>query len=110
VVGFGRGRGIQPADAFGGDGERAGGVAEFAGAGEDVGERVPRGVDGQAFAFAGRDGDIEVDRVGGDAVDGTFFSPERSADDAGLGAVVVGDVGDFGRFDLLVVGRGHFER
>ena len=27
-----------------------------------------------------------------------------------VGAVVVGDVGDFGRFDFLIVGGGHFER
>src|ERR1019366_3100363 len=105
----GRG-GVEPIDAFGGDGEGAGGVAEFAGAGEDVGEGVAGGVDGEAFAFAGRDGDVEVDRVGGDAGDGTFFAPERAADDAGLRAVVVGDIGDFGRFDFLVMRGGHLER
>ena len=96
VVGFGRGRGVQPADAFGGDGERAGGVAEFAGAGEHVGEGVARWCRrAERLRLPGRDGDVEVDRVGGDAVDGTLFSPERAADDAGLGAVVVGDVRGF---------------
>ena len=59
---------------------------------------------------SGRDGHVEVDRVGGDAGDGTFFAPEVAADDAGLRAVVLGGDGDFGGFDFLVMRGGHLER
>ena len=41
---------------------------------------------------------------------GPRLAPEVAADDADVGAVVVGDFGDFGGFDFLIAGRGHLER
>ena len=50
-------------------------VAERARAGEHVGERVARGLDGEPLARARRHRDVEVARVGGDAFDRTLSCP-----------------------------------
>ena len=55
---------------------RVRGVGEAAGAGEDVGEGVALGLDLQGLALARRHRDVEVTRVGGDAVDGPAPAPE----------------------------------
>src|SRR5258706_11837947 len=49
VVGFGGEGGVGPAHSFGGDREGRAGVAEFSGAGEDVGEGVMGGFDREGF-------------------------------------------------------------
>jgi len=88
----------------------AGRVGELSGSGEHVSESVARGFDRQGFLLTGRHRNVEVDGVGRYAVHRAFFAPERSAYDADFGAVVIGDFGDFRRFDFLIMGPGHFER
>src|SRR5579859_500095 len=109
VCGGGR-SGVEPAYGFGGHGERLAGVAEFAGACEYVSEGVAGGLDGKRFAAAGRDGDVNVDGIGGDAVDGAALAPETAADQADVGAVVIGNLRDVRLFDFLIARRGHFLR
>ena len=65
---------------------------------------------GRVFAFARRNGHVDVDGIGGDAVDRASLAPEISADDADVGAVVVGDFGNFGGLHFLIARRGHFLR
>ena len=109
VVRLGGRGGVQPLDAFGGDGQGRGGVAELSAPGKYIRERVVRGRDGQDFSLAGRNGDVEVNRVRRDAFDGTAFAPKTAADEAGLGAVVIGDFGDLGGLEFLISGGGHLE-
>ena len=101
---------VRPADAFGRHRQRAGGVAELRVAREDIGERMPRGLDREGLPLARRDRHIEVDRVGRDPVHGALRPPEAPADDANVGAVVVGDRGNLGRLHLLIAGRRHLQR
>ena len=68
------------------------------------------GVDWQFFAHARRDRDVEISRRGGDAIDRTLLAPEFAADDAGCGAVIVGDNWNTGRRYVLVARGGHFVR
>ena len=65
---------------------------------------------GSVLRLAGRHRDVEVDRVGGDAVDRAGLAPEIAADDADVRAVVVGDLRDVGGLHFLVARRGHLER
>ena len=95
---------------FGRNGEWARGIAEFSTAGEHVGERVARGFDGQGFSFARRDGDIYIYWIGSDAVHWSFPAPERSANQADVGAVIVGDFGYVVCFHFLITRIGHFQR
>src|SRR2546425_3268602 len=67
-------------------------------------------LDGDVLSLAGRHRNIDVDGVGGDPFDRTFLSPERTADNSGGGAVVLGDFGDFDRLNLLIAWGGHFLR
>ena len=97
--------GVRPSHAFGRHGEWPGSVAELPIASEDVGERVPSGLDRERLAFARRDRHIEIDRIGSDAVDRARLSPEISADDANVGAIVVGHFGDVARLHFLVARR-----
>ncbi len=71
---------------------------------------MARGFDRERLPAAGRDGDIEVDGIGGDAVHRTLLAPEASTHDAHLGAVVVLHFRNVGRLHLLVARRSHFER
>ncbi len=95
---------------LGQDAVRVRGVGEVAGAGEDVGEGAALGLDRQRLALARRHRDVEVARVGGDAVDGAAPAPELAADDPHHRAVVVDDLGDLGARDVLVARRGHLQR
>ena len=81
---------------LGQDAVRVRGVGEAAGAREHVGEGVALGLDLERLALAGRHRDVEVARVGGDAVDGAAPTPELAADDPHHRAVVVDDLGDLG--------------
>src|SRR5581483_7242196 len=110
ILGLRGRRGIQPIDHFGRHGERAGGIAEFAAAREDVSEGVAGGLDGQRPSAPGRHGHVEINRVGCDAVHRASLTPEAAADHAHAGAVVVGGLGDVAGFHFLIARRRHFQR
>jgi hypothetical protein len=71
---------------------------------------VTGGLDGEALLIARWHRDIDVLRIGGDAVDRSRGSPDVATDDADRRAVVVHDLGDVRRDDVLVAGRCHLER
>ncbi len=110
IVGGGGRGGVQPAYGLRGDGEGLAGVAKFAGAGEDVGEGVAGGLDGQSFPAAGGYGNVHIHGIGGDAFDRAALAPETAADQADVRAIVVGDFGNFRRFHFLIARRRHLER
>ena len=87
-----------------------GGVAERARAREDVRERVPGGVHRQPFALARRDRHIDVSRIGRHAFHGPSLPPEVSHDHPHPRPVVVHDLGYGLRRNVLIPGRGHFQR
>ena len=93
-------RGVRPADRLGRHRKWIGGVAEFCRAREHVGERMARRLDGQSFSLAGRHGNVKINGVGGDAVDRAGLSPEFSADQANVRAIVVRDHREFPRLSL----------
>src|SRR6185312_15762039 len=82
---------------------------EAAGTFEYVREGVPVGLDGKRLALARLDPDIEVARVGRDTLDRAAPAPELAADDARPRAVVIGDLGDLDRLDVLVARVRHLE-
>src|SRR3984957_10837758 len=53
---------------------------------------------------------VEIDRVRGDAVHWARLSPECSADEADVRAVVIREVGNVLRFHALIARRRHLER
>ena len=71
---------------------------------------MPFGFDLECFAFAGRDKDVEIARIGGDAFDRAAFAPELAAHDAHARAIVVGDVWNLSALDVLIAWRGHLEQ
>src|SRR5438105_11275345 len=71
---------------------------------------MPGGLDGQPLLSTGRNGHVQVHRVGRDLIDRTLLAPEASTHDADLGTVVVLHNRDFIRLDPLVPRRCHFER
>ena len=89
---------------------RGGGVSEAAATLEDVGEGVGRGLDGKRLAHPRRHPDIEVARIGGDAIHRTGLAPEVAAHHPHARAVVVHHLRDVGRPDVLVAWPGHLER
>src|SRR4029077_3520114 len=80
IIGSGGRGGVEPAHRLGGHRQGLAGVAEFAGACEDVGESVASGLDGQSFPAAGGYGHIEIDGISGDAIDWAALAPETAAD------------------------------
>src|SRR5579862_6641399 len=84
--------------------------AEIAGALEHIGESVPFKFDRERFALAGRHPDVEIARIGGNALDRSLLAPEIAADDPHAGAVVVDDFGNLRGFDVLVARRRHLQR
>jgi len=92
------------------DGQRFGSVAEFAAAGEDVRESVARGFDGQRFALAGLDGNVDVNGISGNAFDWTALAPETATDEAHVRTVIVGDFRNVRRFHFLITRRSHLLR
>src|SRR5262249_57302631 len=52
---------------------------------------------------------VEIARIGGDAVDGAFLTPELAAYDAHTCAIIVDDLGDIGTLDVLITRRGHLQ-
>ena len=99
-----------PVDSFGQHAERRRGVAERAGAREDVGEGVAVDLHWEGLPLARRHRDVEVERIGGDALDRALLAPEVAADHAHRGAVVVDDLGDVGGLDVLIARRRHLQR
>ena len=95
IVGRRGRRGIRPANRLGRHGKRIRGVAELSRAREHVGERVPRGLDRQGLSLARRHGHVEINGIGGDAVHRAGLTPEFSADEANVRAIVVRDVREF---------------
>src|SRR5205807_8025941 len=73
------------------------GVAESAGAREHVRKGVARSLDIQPLPLTGRNENIEVMRIGGQALYWPLFAPEFATDDAHFGAVIVGDLGNRAR-------------
>ena len=84
--------------AFGRHGQRAGGVAEFSLIRRRRKQKRGAWFHRQGFAAAGRDGDINISRIGGDAVHRAFLAPEISADQADVGAVIVSNFGNLTAF------------
>src|SRR5580704_8717399 len=73
---------------------------EIARALEHVGERVAFQFDGQRFTHARRHGDVEVARVGGDALGRAALAEELAADHAYARAVILDYLGDFCRLHV----------
>ena len=71
---------------------------------------MTRSFDWKGFSAPGRHRDVDVHGIRGDSVHRATFSPKRTADDADLSAVVVGDNRDFRGLDLLISGISHLER
>ena len=95
---------------LGQDAERLRRLGERARSLEHIGEGVPAGLHGQGLAPARRDGDVEIARIRRDTVDRAALAPELAADHPHAGAVVIDDLGDLDRRDVLVAWRGHLER
>ena len=68
---------------------------------------MARGFNGERFSFSGRDGDIEIDGIGGYAIYRTGLASEISADNFYVGAVIVDDFGDVVGLNLLIARAGH---
>ena len=63
-----------------------------------------------ASCVPGRDRDVEVPRIRGDAVDRSLLAPELAADDPHARTVIVDHLGDVGRSNVLIARRCHLER
>jgi hypothetical protein len=61
------------------------------------------------LAFAGGHEDVEIARIGGDAVDRPFLAPEVAAHDAHARAVVVNDLRNFICLDVLIARCRHLQ-
>ena len=84
--------------------------AEIARALEHISEGMALELDRQRLALARRHPDVEIARVGGDALDRAALAPEIAAHHAHAGAVVIDDFGDFGGLDVLIARRRHLQR
>src|ERR1700722_17268351 len=107
ILSLGQTSGIGPSNALGRHGERTGGIAEFSRARKNVSEGMAGGFDGGRFSLSRRDRHVQIDWVGGNSIDGAGLAPEGSADDANVGAVVIGDLRDVASFHFLITGRRH---
>src|ERR1700722_1377709 len=86
------------------------GGAEIARALEHVGESLTLDLNLQRFTFARRHPDVEITRVGGDALDRATLAPEIAADHTHPRAVIVDHFRHFRRLDVLVARRRHLQR
>src|SRR5580704_19070269 len=68
------------------------------------------GLDGQRLPLARSNRNVEINRVGRDAIHGTFLSPETSAYHAHMRAVVIFYLGDIEGLHFLIAWRSHFQR
>src|SRR2546423_6878190 len=91
------------------DAERLRGVAKRSRSGKHIREGVTGAIHRQSLSLSGRHRHVQVARVGGDTFDRSALAPELAADDANLRAVVVGDVGDVLRRDVLITRNGHLQ-
>ena len=71
---------------------------------------MPLHLDRQRFAPARRHPDIEIARIGGNALDRAALAPEIAADDPHAGAVVIDDFRNVGGLDVLIARRRHLVR
>jgi hypothetical protein len=67
-------------------------------------------LDLEGLALARRHEDVEIARIGGDALDRALLAPELAADDAHARAVVVDDFGDLRGLHVLIARRRHLQR
>ena len=102
IAGVVPGRGVRIRRRLGQDPLWIRGVAEAAGAGENVGERVAPGLDLEPLPLTGRDRHVEVARIGGHPFDGPPLAPELTADDAHGSPIIISDLGDGARRDVLI--------
>src|SRR5580658_8163405 len=84
-------------------------IAEGSRAGKDIREGVASGFYLDAPALARRNRNVDVARVCSHALDRPGFAPELAADHAGAGTVVLGDLGDGARRNVLIARVGHLE-
>src|SRR5215470_1483519 len=70
---------------------------------------MARDFDRQRFSASWRDRDVNVNRVGGDAVNWTALAPEASAYDTNVRAVVIGDFRNFTGLHFLVARSSHLQ-
>src|SRR5580658_1860708 len=71
---------------------------------------MTRRLNRKGLSSAWRNRYIQINRIRGNAIDGTSFSPEVPADHAHMGAVVIRDFRYLGSLNLLITRLGHFER
>src|SRR3984885_7946014 len=90
------------------NGARIGGVAERSGTGKHMGEGVARGFDREPLPLIWRNRDIQVIRIGGHPLDRPALAPELAADDPHACAVIVSDLGDCARWNVLIARVSHF--
>lgn len=100
---------LRPSDNVGRHGTRVRGVAEVSRTLEDIRKRVTRGLDGERLRSIRWNRDVEVPRVGRDAIHRTPSSPEVTAHHAHARTVVVNDFGDVGRRHILIARRRHLQ-
>ena len=80
---------IRPFDGFGWHRESARRIAELSASRENIGESVASGLHGKGLSSTRRNGDIDIDRVGGNPLDWSFLPPKSSADHSHVSAVIV---------------------
>src|SRR5215472_13551298 len=95
IVSLRGGRGVRPLHRLRRDLQRSGRVAEFSTSAKHISERMPRGFDGQSLTPARRYGDIEINWIRSDSFHWSLLAPETAADNAHVGPIVVGDLGNF---------------
>src|SRR6266704_121022 len=95
-------------DAIGANALRCGRIAEAAAAFKDVCERMPRRLDRNRLAPTRRNPDVKITGIGGDAFNGSALAPEPARDDPHPGTIVVHDLGDLLRVNILIAGSCHF--
>src|SRR5579871_2473202 len=86
------------------------GIAERARAGEHVGKGVAAGLDLEMLLRARSDGNVQIIRISCDPLDWAFLAPEVTADYPHSRAVIVGDLRNGVRWDVLIARVGHFQR
>ena len=86
---------------------RAGGIHKGALPIKDIGKGAAVGVDLEGLFHSGGDKDVEILRIGGDAVHRACLAPEFPHDDFHAGAVIVDYFRDLLALHILIARRGH---
>src|SRR5271168_186431 len=71
---------------------------------------MPPKLDRERLALTRWHPNVEIARIGGDALDRAAPAPKIAAHDAHAGAVVFGDFRNLGGLDVLIARRRHFQR